>query len=289
MRMGTVCLAIALAGGAQNHAPSTGLQVTHRARALAPGEVVLVAVRSSTPLAALSGAWLDQIVPFHQSGEEWQGLAPIDLAARAGRHTIHLSATTGSGHTLSREHVIVVDPRTFPTRRITVDEKFATPSAEALARTARERQAEEAVFARPPSPRMWREPFVVPVPGKATSSFGRRSIVNGQPRSPHSGTDFQARDRTPVTAPNSGRVALAADHYFPGRIVIIDHGAGVYSYLAHLSEVSVAEGEAVERGQLVGLSGSSGRVTGPHLHWTMRIGRARVDPLSLVSVLGKGP
>jgi murein DD-endopeptidase MepM/ murein hydrolase activator NlpD len=127
----------------------------------------------------------------------------------------------------------------------------------------------------------------MPVPGAATSSFGRRTILNGEPRGQHTGTDFQAAAGTAVVAPNAGRIALAADHYFPGRTIIIDHGLGVYSYLAHLSEFAVAEGAIVARGQRIGLSGATGRVTGPHLHWTMRFGRARVDPLSLVEVLGK--
>ena len=125
------------------------------------------------------------------------------------------------------------------------------------------------------------------VPGASTSSFGRRSIVNGQPRGQHTGTDFQAATGTPVVAPNRGRIALAADQYFPGKTVIIDHGLGLYSYLAHLSAFAVEEGAIVERGQRIGLSGATGRVTGPHLHWTMRIGTARVDPLSLIAVLGK--
>ncbi len=133
--------------------------------------------------------------------------------------------------------------------------------------------------------RLWNQPFLVPVPGTATSSFGRRTILNGQPRGQHTGTDFQAATGTPVVAPNRGRIALAADQYFPGKTIIIDHGLGVYSYLAHLSEFTVAEGAIVERGQRIALSGATGRVTGPHLHWTMRFGSARVDPLSLVEVL----
>ncbi len=113
----------------------------------------------------------------------------------------------------------------------------------------------EAIFASPTRERFWSRPFVVPVPGAATSSFGRRTILNGEPRGQHTGTDFQAATGTPVVAPNRGRIALAADQYFPGSTIIIDHGLGVYSYLAHLSEFTVAEGAMVERGQRIGLSG----------------------------------
>jgi murein DD-endopeptidase MepM/ murein hydrolase activator NlpD len=265
------------------------LTVSHRARAVAPGEVVAVEVKSGSALQKVEGRWLGQQVVFYQlAPSHWQGLVPIDLGATAGRRTLAISATTRDGRALTREYPLTVASRTFPVRRISVEEKFAEPPPEELARIERERKTVEAIFAAPPGERRWIDAFVVPVPGNATSSFGRRSIVNGQPRSPHSGTDFQAATGTPVVAPNRGRVALADDLYFPGRTIIIDHGAGVFSYLAHLSELRVKEGDVVDRGQTIGLSGATGRVTGPHLHWTLRLGAARVDPLSLLTVLGEG-
>ena len=264
------------------------LKVSHLARSVAPGEVVLVDVRAATPLRDLHGQWMSQTVVFYQvTPAHWQGLAPIDVGATAGRQTLALQATTTDGRPLNQPYPIAIAPRAFPARRITVEPKFVDPPASELARIEAERKAVESIFAHPTSERFWKQPFVVPVPGAATSSFGRRTILNGQPRGQHTGTDFQAATGTPVVAPNRGRIALAADQYFPGRTVIIDHGLGLYSYLAHLSEFSVEEGAIVERGQRVGLSGATGRVTGPHLHWTMRIGAARVDPLSLVDVLSQ--
>jgi murein DD-endopeptidase MepM/ murein hydrolase activator NlpD len=262
------------------------LQISHRARALTPGEVILVEVRSRTPVEEMSAEWLGQPLIFYSvGGDRWQSLAPVDLQARAGSFTLRVKARIVGGGALTGDYAIVISERTFPTRRLSVEPKFATPPKSALARIERERRATEAIFARATPQRFWTDPFVVPVPGAATSSFGQRSIVNGQPRSPHAGTDFQAETGTPVIAPNRGRVALAEDLYFPGKTIILDHGAGVYSYLAHLSELGVKKGEMVERGQRIALSGASGRVTGPHLHWTMRLGKARVDPLSVVSVL----
>jgi murein DD-endopeptidase MepM/ murein hydrolase activator NlpD len=208
--------------------------------------------------------------------------------ARAGRQTLALRGTASDGRTIERAYAIAIAPKTFPARRITVDPKFVDPPASEMPRIEAERKAVENIFAHPTTERYWKQPFVVPVPGASTSSFGRRSIVNGQPRGQHTGADFQAATGTPVVAPNRGRVALAADQYFPGKTVIIDHGLGLYSYLAHLSQFAIEEGAIVERGQKIGLSGATGRVTGPHLHWTMRIGAARVDPLSLIAVFGKG-
>lgn len=266
--------------------PDAGITVSHRARAQTPGEVVLVSARTSDPLDELRAQWLGQTVLFAEVEDgRWEGLAPIDLSTAAGRYTLRLEGRTRDGRPIGQSYQMSVLRRSFPTRRLKVAPKFAEPPAEVLPRIERERVTTEAIFAAATPERFWSGPFVVPVPGDATSSFGRRSVVNGQPRSPHSGTDFQAATGTPVVAPNRGRVALAADLYFAGLTVILDHGAGVYSYLAHLSRVSVKEGEIVERGERIALTGASGRVTGPHLHWTLRIGKARIDPLSLVSVL----
>jgi murein DD-endopeptidase MepM/ murein hydrolase activator NlpD len=263
----------------------SSLQISHHARAVSPGEVVLVDIRAAA-LRDVQAQWLSQTVWFYQVEPGWwQGLAPIDVAAAAGRQTLAVHARTADGRALERAYPITIAARTFPARRITVEPKFVDPPTDELPRIEAERKAVEAIFAKPTRERFWSQAFVVPVPGTATSSFGRRTILNGTPRGQHTGTDFQAATGTPVVAPNRGRIALAADQYFPGRTIIIDHGLGVYSYLAHLSEFTVAEGAVVERGQRIALSGATGRVTGPHLHWTMRFGSARVDPLSLVAVL----
>jgi murein DD-endopeptidase MepM/ murein hydrolase activator NlpD len=124
------------------------------------------------------------------------------------------------------------------------------------------------------------------VPQPANSAFGTRSVFNGKPRNAHGGADFLSPGGTPVHAPNAGRVVVARNLYFAGNSVVIDHGAGLFSQLAHLSEMDVAEGDRVEAGQVVGRVGATGRVTGPHLHWAVRAAGARVDPLSLLAVLG---
>ena len=247
---------------------------------------MLVEVSASTPLKELTAGWMRATVPFYAiDAQHWQGLAPIDVEGRAGRYVLTLQAITAAGQSLTREYPITVAARTFPARRITVDPKFVDPAPDVLPRIERERKLVEELLAVTTKERYWAQPFIVPVPGHSTSSFGRRSIVNGQPRSPHTGTDFQAATGTPVVAPNDGRVVLARDLYFPGNTIIIDHGLGVYSYLAHLSAFDVAEGTLVTRGQTIAKSGATGRVTGPHLHWTLRLGAARVDPLSLLAAV----
>ena len=133
---------------------------------------------------------------------------------------------------------------------------------------------------------LWTGPFVRPVPGAANSAFGTRSIFNGVPRNAHGGADFLSPGGTPIHAPNDCRIVVARSLYFSGNTVVIDHGLGLFSMLAHLSAIDVQEGGRVTAGQVIGQVGATGRVTGPHLHWAVRAGGARVDPLSLLALLG---
>jgi murein DD-endopeptidase MepM/ murein hydrolase activator NlpD len=127
------------------------------------------------------------------------------------------------------------------------------------------------------------------VPQPANSRFGTRSIFNGKPRNAHGGADFLSPAGTPIHAPNAGRVVIARDLYFSGNTVVIDHGLGLFSMLAHLSAIDVREGQMVGADQILGRVGATGRVTGPHLHWAVRANGARVDPLSLLALLGTAP
>ncbi len=167
-----------------------------------------------------------------------------------------------------------------------MDPAFVTPPASEQPRIEREAALLAATWASTAPIRLWTTAFVRPVPHAANSAFGTRSIFNGTPRNSHGGADFRSPAGTPVLAPNAGRVAVARGLYFSGNVVIIDHGLGVFSTLAHLSAIDVKEGELVMPGQRIGLVGATGRVTGPHLHWAVRAGGARVDPLSLLAVLG---
>ena len=176
-------------------------------------------------------------------------------------------------------------PRTFPTRTLKVNPDFVNPPAALMARIEDETRFTQTLLATVTPQRLWSTPFKVPVPHKANSRFGTRSVFNGEARNPHAGTDFLSPAGTPIHAPNAGRVVAARDLFFSGRTVILDHGLGVFSQLAHMSRIDVAEGDLVQAGQIVGLVGATGRVTGAHLHWGLRVGEARVDPLSLIAVM----
>ena len=290
-RADAVGLMIGLAGLITISVSNIGAQeftfdVSHRARAVHPGEVIVMEVRPSGPLVTIRAAVFGATIRFFPSGEDgvWRGLVGIDLATSPGEYPVAVRATTGGGDTVRSTYMLNVDSKEFPTRRFSVNPSFVTPPAGALERIQREARKVAAIFRAASGERQWQGGFSAPVPGEVTSSFGRRSVFNGQARSPHSGTDFRAGDGTPVKAPNAGTVVLTGELYFSGNVVILDHGWGLYSYFAHLSVIDVAEGDTVTQGQVVGKVGATGRVTGPHLHWTVRLNDARVDPLSLMTL-----
>ncbi len=268
-------------------AGACGIRVIHRARALQPGEVVLLTVESSTPQSRVEAVVFEKTFPFFSAreGRTWTGIVGIDLEAVAGAYNVRVQLTDKQGRLQVCDHPLKIRSKEFPTRNLTVDEKFVTPPQDALGRIEEEGKRVAAIFAEVDEQRYWRGAFSAPVPGPSISSFGKRNIMNGKPRSPHSGADFEAEEGTPVSAPNAGKVVLVDDLYYSGNTVIIDHGQGLYSYFAHLSRFSVKPGDRVSRGDVVGRVGATGRVTGSHLHWSVRLVGTRVDPLSLIAAL----
>ena len=263
------------------------VEVAHHARSLQPGEVVQVTATFSRPVSAVRASAFDRVVPFQPTGDRriWEGLVGIDLDVEIREHFLTIVGPATDGATVRTQHPLAVVSKEFATRHLTVAPEYVTPPDDVIERIQREAARTTKLFNTQTPVAHWRGGFLRPVPGDATSAFGRRSVFNGQARSPHSGADFRAGHGTPVKAPNFGTVVLASDLYFSGNCVIIDHGLGLYSFFAHLSRIGVAEGDAVAPGDLIGDVGATGRVTGPHLHWTVRLNMARVDPLSLMSIL----
>ena len=263
-----------------------GLTITHAAREVAPGEIVLLTVSAATPLSSVTGKAFGQpLAAFAgESPTTWHAFVGIDLATAPGGHEVAVRATAANGTALAGAYRLNVRPKTFGVRRLRVPERFVTPPESARERIERERKRLAEVFAAASGARLWRGAFGRPADGAEVSSFGVRSDYNGRQGTPHRGTDFAGAEGAPVRAPNAGRVVLAADLYFSGNTVIIDHGLGLFSLVAHLSRVDVREGDLVARGTVIGAVGATGRVTGPHLHWSVRLGRASVDPLSLLAV-----
>ena len=257
-------------------------RVSIDARAQRPGELVVASIEGVAAAKVQVHAFNRDISVYRTADRQWRALVGIDLDVTPGAYAITVDA--GEHHIVKE---LVVTPRAFRTRRLAVDEAFVTPPDSEAERIAREAKLLEAVWNRSAADRLWTEPFVRPVPQPANSAFGTRSIFNGKPRNAHGGADFLSPAGEAVHAPNAGAVAVARSLYFSGNTVIIDHGLGLFSMLAHLSAIEVGEGDHVAAGQTVGRVGATGRVTGPHLHWAVRVGGARVDPLSLLAVLGR--
>jgi murein DD-endopeptidase MepM/ murein hydrolase activator NlpD len=273
------------AEGPQGAVPSP-LTVTAKARSVRPGELVVLTVAARKTLSDVRARAFDRGLPaFAVDTRTWRVLVGIDLDVAPRTYTVEIIATD-AGMELKATHLLVVTPRQFRTRKLTVDPAFVNPPPDAVERINREAAEMNDLWSHSETTRLWTGAFVRPVPEEANSAFGTRSILNGEPRSPHSGADFNSPTGTPIKAPNAGRVVLAGDRYFTGNTVMIDHGLTLFSLFAHLSEIDVKAGDTITAGDVIGKVGATGRVTGPHLHWSVRINGARIDPLSLLSVMG---
>lgn len=255
---------------------------------LAPAIVVAGSpelIRVEAPAGArLEGEWLDRKLQFFRSrdGRAWFALAGIDVEATPGPSTLRISAKTAGGGSRDLSLTIEIHPAHYRTGALTVAPKFVQPGPEELKEIDAESQFKAKVFAASATEPEWIGDFRAPVAAEPTDSFGTRRVFNGKLASIHKGMDFRAHMGTVVRAANSGTVVLARPLYYEGNCVIIDHGLGLFTLSMHFSRIDVKEGQRVSQGQPIGLSGATGRVTGPHLHWAVRWQGAYLDPARLL-------
>lgn len=178
---------------------------------------------------------------------------------------------------------ITVLNASYPTETLSVDPAKVTPPPEALERIALEKAQAEKIYGHFTPIRYWDKPFIRPLDTFITSEYGSARTYNGTLKSYHGGVDFRAKTPTPILATNDGIVVLAEDRYYAGGTIIIDHGEGIYSCYFHMSQFDVKVGENVKRAQNIGLTGATGRITGPHLHFGMMVHSIQADPLDLIS------
>jgi murein DD-endopeptidase MepM/ murein hydrolase activator NlpD len=252
------------------------------------GSLLLVEVKSTKPLAEVEGTWGGRSVPFwrevaHETRR--RGLIGVDLEMAPGKYELKVMGQRAGGAKMSCSAMVTVRKGRFATEKLQVEKQFVEPSPEQIKRADEERQKLRDIFDRVTPERLWDGKFRIPVDGVTTgSNFGKRRILNGNPGSPHSGVDLPGATGTPVHAAQRGRVVLAAELFFSGNTVVVDHGLGICTFYGHLSEIDVKPGDAVETGAVLGKVGATGRVTGPHLHWGLTVERARVNPLLLVKL-----
>ncbi len=218
-------------------------------------------------------------LPFYAQGDHHEALVPLPLEEEAGPLSIHVDV---DGAELSA--AVEVEPGNFPQRELTVDQKFIAPPASVKARIAADERAFARAWRTAFGPRLFTEGFARPRDAEITARFGDQRMLNGKKKTVHHGLDLDGQVGDPVTAANDGTVVLVRDCYTSGNTVLLSHGGGVFTGYFHLSAFKVKQGARVKRGELLGLVGKTGRVTGPHLHFLARVDHLYVNPEALLAL-----
>jgi murein DD-endopeptidase MepM/ murein hydrolase activator NlpD len=253
---------------------------------LVNGTPVVFEVMPPVRLTALSAKWLEHDVFFAYDAphKAWYGIAGVSLETHPGSYPLELKGTASSGEEISFSRSIAIKTAKYPSIAVTVAKRFTEPSKEQLERIQQDKTIKQDVFHHTDPQREWSGKFRAPVDVPVSDVFGTRRTFNGKVQSMHQGLDFAAPTGTSVSAVNSGTVLLAGPLYFEGNCVVLDHGQGLLTLYLHLSEVKVKQGERLERGQEIGLSGGTGRATGPHLHLAVRWEGVYLNPATLLTL-----
>lgn len=261
-----------------------------------PGEIALVTARCDPAPVEVRAAFADKPLAFFPASTEpaaggstppevlLAALAGIDLAAPPGLLEITWEAQFADGRTASGTSGLVIQPRSFPVQRLSLPRPLVEPDSASLERIRVEQARMAAILETPTPQQLWSGAFDKPVSSNSGGGFGARRVLNGRPSAPHGGLDLHAPLGAAVLAANSAVVVLVDTLYFAGKTVVLDHGLGLFTIYSHLSQVSALEGDSIPKGRVIGRVGATGRVTGPHLHWAVRLNGARVDPNTLLSV-----
>lgn len=252
---------------------------------VAQGEVVQIILAGPKSDSQVEGLWQGQPLEFFEVEErEYRSLLGIDFRLIPGNYPLEVHVSTPANSPSTYRTSIKVEKKEFGEQHLTLPRNMVTLDPQTLTRVRKESAEFSKLWSIHTPKRYWHGNFVQPVGGILSTPFGLGRILNGEPRSPHSGVDLRADLGEAVRAANHGRIVLVGDFFFHGKAVVIDHGWGLYTMYFHLSKTNVSEGDLVGKNYVIGLAGSSGRATGPHLHWGVRLGGARVDPFALMRV-----
>jgi murein DD-endopeptidase MepM/ murein hydrolase activator NlpD len=251
---------------------------------LVNGSPVLFRVTAPLQLTELKGNFLGQEFSFRSSKacHCWYGFAGVNLTTKPGTYTLRVDGEGGKEAAMS--YLVHVSAAHYPTSTITVAPAFVEPPKEAEAVIAEADTSKKRAFAASDPNPLWSGRFERPTDTETSGVFGSARVYNGKKKSQHLGLDFRASTGTPVHATNAGTVILARPLYFEGNCVMLDHGQGLVTVYMHLSEFKVKEGDKVAAGQLIALSGGTGRSTGPHLHFAVRWRGEYLDPRTLLEL-----
>ncbi len=250
------------------------------------GDPVVVHVTAGGTVDNLVLHWKGNALPMRETAPgRYEGLIGVDLEDPEGPAALSAEGSL-HGARFRTETVLTVLPREFPVQEMTLPKQMAEFDAPTMLRIRAEAEALSTRLLRVTPPR-WRLPFLPPVTEYRPANFGSRRVINGEPRMPHSAVDIHAPAGTPVHAIGDGLVLFAGEQFFGGKSVVIDHGGGVFSLYYHLKDFSVGEGQEVSRGDRIGSVGATGRATGPHLHFGVRVPGGRIDPTPLLALPGR--
>jgi murein DD-endopeptidase MepM/ murein hydrolase activator NlpD len=260
--------------------------VSHKPLRLVNGSPIVFHVVSPEPLKSLDGKWLEHEVFFSSDsrGKVWYGLAGASLEIRPGNHSLELKGVAATGKDLSFQEQIAVGKGKYHNIAASVPKQYTEPNTEQLQKIDQDKALKERAFAHVTPEREWAGSFRPPVKAQISDVFGTSRTFNGKVQSVHQGLDYAVPEGTPVAAVNSGTVVLAQPLYFEGNCVVLDHGQGLLTLYMHLSKIEVKEGDRVTGGQKLGVSGGTGRATGPHLHVAVRWQGVYLNPETLLSL-----
>jgi hypothetical protein len=280
----------AAAGSTEFLTTPSGVTVEMSAEALEPGQPILFVLRSGESLGVILH-FLGQRAVLKPPAAPMAFLA-VDLDAEPGIYPLEMQVERKDGTLESFRKEFEVRARKFPSTRLRVKQEFVTPPRSEQERIRRESEMLALVFSLVSPEWLGDGAFMAPHPVKPWPNFGQRRVTNNVLNSVHAGIDLPVPYGEPIRAANRGRVVLASPLYLSGLTVVVDHGLGVFSFYCHLSKLTVRRGDMVGKGAVIGACGSSGRSTGPHLHWSMRVGDGRVDPYAMLGLPiggGTGP
>jgi len=289
-----VLLGFVLFAQAARTAAAAHWTVVNQPTRLVNGTPVLFRVTAPKTLRSLSGNWLGHEIAFNfdASSKAWFALAGVSLETKPGTYSLELhgetfsgqSAGASTGEAISFERKIRVERQRYPRVLLKVPTRYTAPSPEDQHEIEQDKETKAEAFKTVSPDREWQGSFTPPVDAAISDVFGVERVFNGSVQSTHQGLDFRVPGGTSVAAVNRGRVILARPLFFEGNCVVIDHGQGLLTLYLHLSKFSVKEGDDVSKGQAIGLSGGTGRATGPHLHLAVRWQGVYLDPQVLLKL-----
>ena len=262
------------------------IQVSFTPETVKQGDVLLIIVKTGPEIHEISGILFDKTIHFYRNPERdaYTALAGIDLNTDPKRYNLTISLEDKSGGIIKKDVEIEVASADFRTQNLTLPKEKVDLDEETLKRVNFEKEEIDKIWDISTADPLWNGNFIRPAEGVIDDNFGFRRIINGEPRSPHTGVDIDAPEGAPVYAANQGRVVFTGDQFFSGKGLVIDHGLGLLTMYFHLSEILVPVGEEVRKGQVIARVGKTGRATGPHLHWGLRLNGARVNPASVLNL-----